>query len=119
MSSSTLRRVVTVALMSVAVEAAAQEAPAKPVDPLAAGREEFMLGEKELNLGHYEESLKHFEASYRLTSKPALLFNLGYVNRKLFERSKNIAHLEEAVERLRSFVDVTKSATDPFGRSQK
>jgi tetratricopeptide (TPR) repeat protein len=84
-----------------------------PADLTALARQEFDLAEKELNLGHFEKSLEHFEACYRLTSKPQLLYNLGYVNRQLFERSRKLAFLEQAIERFKGFLSNTNGSTDP------
>jgi tetratricopeptide (TPR) repeat protein len=86
----------------------------QPPDPtLIQGRDEFDKGTKELNLGHYEAALSHYEASYRLTNKPALLYNLGYVNRQLFQRTRSLAYLEQAIERYKAFLEIAANNTDP------
>src|SRR5207237_2517446 len=58
-------------------------------------------------------ALAHWETSYRLTSKPALLYNLGYCNKRLYERTRRLDYLEQAIERLRAYLDTTKAAADP------
>ena len=91
---------------------AQQPAPAPAGDALAEGKREFEAGANEFNLGHYESALAHWEASYRLTGKPALLYNLGYANKRLFEQTLRLEYLQQSVERLRAFLDTTKNATD-------
>jgi len=85
------------------------QAPGVPSD----GRHEFELANQELNLGHYEKALEHLEASYRLTGLPALLYNLGYVNKQLFERTRQLAHLDKAIDLLRSYLENAKPSADP------
>src|SRR5262245_47778670 len=95
----------------------ARPPPAPDLPPVA--RQEFDLAEKELNLGHLEKSLEHFETCYRLTAKPAILYNLGYVNRQLFERSRKMAYLEQAIERFKGFLQNTAGTTDPKALLQR
>jgi hypothetical protein len=88
-------------------------ASAQAPDLLTLGRQEFETGERELNLGHYEKALEHFENSYRMTAKPALLFNLAYVNRQIYEKTRDLSYLRATVERYRGFLENTKTATEP------
>jgi tetratricopeptide (TPR) repeat protein len=92
---------------------AVARAQAPDADALAAGKREFERARTELNLGHYEQARTHFEASYRLTARPALLYNLGYVERKLFERTRREEHLVQAAERLRAFLRAFARDDDP------
>jgi tetratricopeptide (TPR) repeat protein len=115
------RRILLHALTLLALLAASARAqqPAPESDPLAVGRREFDAGVKEFNLGHYESALQHWETSYRLTSKPALLYNLGFVNKRLFEQTLRLDYLQQSIERLRAFLDTTKAATDPRTVSER
>lgn len=92
-----------VAFALAATRAHTVHAQASP-DLSALGKQEFERGRTEFNLGNYEAALKHFEASYRLTGRPALLYNIGVTERRLFERTRQLARLEQAVERLRAFL---------------
>jgi tetratricopeptide (TPR) repeat protein len=84
-----------------------------PPDLLTLGKQEYMVAISELNLGHYESALEHLEASYRLTSKPALLFNLAYVHGQLFQRDRKIERLEKSIELYRSYLANTRDSTEP------
>jgi tetratricopeptide (TPR) repeat protein len=88
-------------------------------DLLQLGKQEYEAGQKEFNLGHYEKALEHFETSYRLTARPALLFNLGYVHRRLFERTRKLEHAEQAIDRFRAFLGATKGVDDPQVAKQR
>jgi len=87
-------------------------AHAQTPELLALGKKEFEAGRAEFDLGHYDEALQHFEASYRLTDKPALLFNIGYVHRRLFDRTRRLDQLELAIERFRTFLKRTAQEVD-------
>jgi tetratricopeptide (TPR) repeat protein len=79
-------------------------AAAGPVDLMALGRQEFDDGEREFNLGHYPQALDHFETAYRLTARPPLLFNVGVALQRLWQQTRRIERLEQAIERFRSFL---------------
>jgi tetratricopeptide (TPR) repeat protein len=96
---------------------ASAQAPAP--DPLAEGRRLYLLADQELNLGHYEKALEHLESAYRLTSRPALLYNLGYVNRQLFSRTRKLDYLTHAIDLYRAFLDSLKSASDEKALANK
>jgi tetratricopeptide (TPR) repeat protein len=80
---------------------------------LELGKREYALGEREFNLGHYEKALEHFEAAYRLTAAPGLLYNIGYTYRQLYQRTRKLEYLEEAIDRYRAFQNSTRGMNDP------
>jgi hypothetical protein len=88
-------------------------AAAQPADLTALGVREFNLGNSEFNLGHYEKALEHFETSYRLTGRAALLYNIGVVEKALYDRTHIIEHLERAIERWRNLISSTANDNDP------
>ena len=98
-------------MISVALAQLAQAQTAPAPDPLVEGRRQFDIANQELNLGHYEKALEHLEASYRLTNKAALLYNLGFVNRQLFSRTRNLAYLTRAIDLYRTFLDGVKGTS--------
>jgi tetratricopeptide (TPR) repeat protein len=89
------------------------------VDLTQLGKQEFEAGQKEFNLGHFEKALEHFESSYRLTNRPALLFNLGYVLKQLFERTRKIEYAEKAIDRFGAYLKETRGADDPQSVKQR
>jgi tetratricopeptide (TPR) repeat protein len=93
--------------------AVAAPALAQQPDLLLLGKKEFEIASAEFNLGHYDKALEHFEASYRLTGKPALLYNIGFVHAHLWQRTRTLAQLEQAIDRYRAFLASTKSDSDP------
>jgi tetratricopeptide (TPR) repeat protein len=95
------------------VLAGVAQAQQPPPDQLAQAKREFEWASTEFNLGHYEQALVHFENSYRLSGRPALLYNLGYVNKQLFERSRRLDRLELAIERWETFLSSTAQDADP------
>ena len=92
-------------------------ARAQQPDLLTLGKQEFETAKKEFNLGHYEKALEHFETSYRLTALPELLYNLGVVNRQLFERTRKPEYLEQAIERFKTYLANPRSTADPARRA--
>jgi tetratricopeptide (TPR) repeat protein len=91
-------------------------AHAQQPDLMTLGKQEFETAKKEFNLGHYDKALEHFETSYRLTALPELLYNLGVVNRHLFERSRKPEYLEQAIERFKTYLANPRSTADPVRR---
>jgi tetratricopeptide (TPR) repeat protein len=86
-------------------------------DLMALGRQEYETAKKEYNLGHFDKALEHFEASYRLTAAPELLYNLALVNRDLFQRTRKLEFLEDAISRFHTYLDNKKSTQDPKRRA--
>ena len=86
-------------------------------DLMALGRQEYETAKKEYNLGHFDKALEHFEASYRLTAAPELLYNLALVNRDLFQRTRKLEYLEDAISRFHTYLDNKKSTQDPKRRA--
>jgi hypothetical protein len=86
-------------------------------DLMALGRQEYEAAKKEYNLGHFEKALEHFETSYRLTAAPELLYNLALVNRDLFQRTRKLEYLVEAIARFHSYLENSKSTQDPKRRA--
>src|SRR5581483_7094508 len=80
-------------------------------------RQEYEAAKKEYNLGHLEKALEHFEASYRLTGAPELLYNMALVNRDLFQRTRKLEYLDEAIARFHTYLDNQKSTRDPKRRA--
>ena len=63
-----------------AVPVAAQTSPAE-----AEARSVFDAGEVAFTAGHYADALVYFKRSYALSSRPALLFNIGLCHDRLRE----------------------------------
>ena len=99
--------------VSVWLLATAVAADPAPVDPVAAGRLEFEVANKEFNLGNFDKALAHFEAAYRLSSRPQLLYNIGFVEKQLFERTHHLDSLHRAIERFKSYLAIVPSSSDP------
>jgi hypothetical protein len=81
------------------------------------GKQEYETAKKEFNLGHYEKALTHFETAYRLTALPELLYNLGVVQRQLFEQTRNPENLEQAIARFKSYLADSRSLENPERRA--
>jgi hypothetical protein len=94
-------------------------ARAQPAHDLALGRQEFDAGRAEFDLGHYEAALEHFERSYRLTALPALLIDIGRVRRLLFDRTRDLAQLADAIERLEAFLAATQNDHEPRNEARR
>jgi tetratricopeptide (TPR) repeat protein len=110
-------RAATTPIAAALVLACALVARAQAPDLMALGKREYEAGKKEFNLGHYEAALGHFETAYRLTALPELLFNLGVVERQLFERTRKPENLELAVERFKAYLGDPRATLDPARRA--
>jgi hypothetical protein len=80
---------------------------------LELGKKEFEAGSRDFDLGNYDRAFEHFEASYKLTGKPALLFNITRVHEYKYRRNKDIHELEAAIERVTMYLNLTANETDP------
>jgi len=107
-----MKRAILVAVVLLAPLARAQQP-----DLMTLGKQEFETAKKEFNLGHYEKALEHFETSYRLTALPELLYNLGVVNRALFDRTRKTEYLDAAIERFKTYLANPRSTQDPARRA--
>jgi tetratricopeptide (TPR) repeat protein len=75
----------------------------QPVSPEA--KRHVDLGVEQYNGGHYEEAVKEFELAYRLSNRPALLFNIARAEAKL-------GHDEAAIAFLRRYLEERPNAPD-------
>ena len=110
-----MSRVLTAFLLLLSFAVAAR---AQTVDLVELGRREFESGKTEFNLGNYEKALNHFETAYRLSNRPALLYNLGVTQRRLFDRSRKIENLMNAIDRFRGYLAST-AGTDQALATQR
>jgi tetratricopeptide (TPR) repeat protein len=108
-----MRHIAVVLVLFSSIAARAQQQP----DLMALGKQEYDAGKKEFNLGHYEKALAHFETAYRLTALPELLYNLGVVQRQLFEQTRNPENLEHAIERFKAYLADPRTLQNPERRA--
>jgi tetratricopeptide (TPR) repeat protein len=92
------RVVLAVALSSVLARAA--DAPVSPE-----AKRHVDGGVEAYNAGRYEEAIKEFELAYRLSARPALLFNIARAESKL-------GHEEAAIAFLRRYLEEKPNASD-------
>jgi tetratricopeptide (TPR) repeat protein len=92
-------------------------ANAQQPDLMVLGKQEYEAAKKEFALGHYEKALEHFETAYRLTALPELLYNLGVVQRQIFERTRQPENLEQAIARFKSYLGDSRSTQNPARRT--
>jgi tetratricopeptide (TPR) repeat protein len=74
-----------------------------PVSPEA--KRHVDVGVEQYNAGRYEEAVKSFELAYRLSGRPALLFNIARAEAKL-------GHEEAAIAFLRRYLEERPNAPD-------
>ncbi len=72
---------------------AAAPAPLSPAE--AAAKQQYIDGDRRYAEGRYEESVRHFEAAYKLSKRPALLYNLA----NAYERMGDYAAAYDRLER--------------------
>jgi len=96
-------------VLAISLSVAAAPTP----EMLELGKKEFEAGSRDFDLGNYDKALEHFEASYKLTGKPALLFNIARVHEYKYRRNKSLPELEAAIERVKMYLSITVADTDP------
>jgi tetratricopeptide (TPR) repeat protein len=69
-------------------------APAAQADPLSEAKEHDAAGQAAYDLAHYDVAIGEWEASYRLSRKPSLLFNLGQAARKLGDCGRALTYYQ-------------------------
>ena len=79
------RLLLLMGLWSAPIRASAEEE-----QDLAQAKQLFLQGEKAYRLGSFREALVNYQASYKLSSRPALLFNMAQCHRQLQETDKAI-----------------------------
>jgi tetratricopeptide (TPR) repeat protein len=63
-------------------------------EPMSEARGQFIAGRDAFEEGRFDAALKYFEASYELSGKPALLYNIGQCHDRLRQDEAAIASFE-------------------------
>jgi tetratricopeptide (TPR) repeat protein len=86
-------------LVAATLFVAASAAPAvAQTDPTETAKIHYAAGEQHYLRGRYEEAIAEFEEAYRLTSAPALLFNISQAYEKLGDLPQARAYLARYLE---------------------
>src|SRR4051812_27946810 len=93
-------RLVLLAMLGSAIALGAGEAPVSPE-----AKRHVDAGVEDYNAGRFEEAVKEFELAYRLSARPALLFNIARAEGKL-------GHDEAAIAFLRRYLEERPNAPD-------
>jgi tetratricopeptide (TPR) repeat protein len=82
----------------------AQVAQAQSPKDMEDAKVAFNQGQTAYDLANYDEALKHFTRAYELSKLPAILFNLGQAERRLYETGGALDHLRRSRELYRSYL---------------
>src|SRR5438309_1778022 len=90
-------------LLAMVIVCTTAQAGEVPVSPEA--KRHVDTGVEAYNASRYEEAVKEFELAYRLSNRPALLFNIARAEAKL-------GHEEAAIAFLRRYLEERPNAPD-------
>jgi hypothetical protein len=98
-----MQKICGLALTALVLVAAPSRARGSEEDEVA--RAHFLSGQAYYDQANYDDALREFQEAYRVSKRPALLYNLALCHERL-------GHLDEAVAALESYLAEDRTATD-------